>query len=88
MTTERDADGYVIVHNPADGTDAYCIGPFPPILDLVQLVRDRGRCTCQRVIMPVGFPAGLKMAMAIDPEAMAKGIALLLVPEGEADRLN
>jgi hypothetical protein len=38
--------------------------------------------------MPVGFPAGLKMAMAIDPEAMAKGIALLLVPEGEADRLN
>jgi hypothetical protein len=65
--TDRYADGWAVVHHPEDGTDPYILGPYPPIEqeDMESFVREQ-ECTCRRVLMPMGFPKGIKMMMAMD----------------------
>jgi hypothetical protein len=70
----RDADAYVILHRPADGTPAYCIGPFPPLLDIVEAVAQRTVCDCQREVLPCAFPRGVRMALVADPAMVAAAL--------------
>ena len=70
--TEDKADGFVVVHHPADGSDAYVIGPYPPIRDLIDRVVEGGKCDCRREALPAAFPDGI--VMAFDVERLMPGL--------------
>ena len=67
---EHEADGWVVVHYPADGGEPYALGPYPPDEreSIEQFVAEQ-ECTCRRVLFPLGFPRGIKMLMVLDVEA-------------------
>ena len=64
-------DAFVILHTPADGGEPYAIGPYPPIIDLAKMVLEGTKCTCDKAIIEVAFPAGVRMVLAIDTDLLA-----------------
>jgi hypothetical protein len=94
---EGPPDGVVIMHFPADGSDPYGVGPFPPIEGLVEQLVNATRCSCRKEALPVIFPKGVTMMVSGvgDMETIMEAAreivdAVLDQKEGtrRADRLN
>jgi hypothetical protein len=74
--SDKEPDGFVIVHTPADGTPSYGIGPFPPIDGLPERIIADLTCGCEMMTLWVAFPRGLRMMFdgrgaADDPQVVA-----------------
>ena len=66
-TPTYEPDGYVVVHHRAgrtDGPEDYALGPFPPDLDLVHLVDSQTACSCERTVVPLFWPTGMRERMS------------------------
>lgn len=79
-------DGIIVMHYPADGSDKYGVGPFPPIPELVDYIIDNAQCTCRREPVAIVFPKGTRMLVGVDIELVIAEVHRLT---GEThDRLN
>lgn len=67
-TNSHDPDGFVVIHHPADGSEWYGIGPFPPIDDLWDMLVKESACTCRIERLWVRFPKGIILAVEPPPE--------------------
>lgn len=75
-------DGIIVIHHPADGSDPYGVGPFPPVPDLVDAIIVNGPCSCRKVPLPIAFPKGI--TMMVDASSMAEDIAKKIMGDGDA----
>jgi hypothetical protein len=83
-------DGVVIVHYPADGSERYGIGPFPPIDGLVDMMLADAACGCRLAALWVRFPKGIVMAVSVpdDMKERVSAMAAALLHEDDSDLLH
>ena len=87
-------DGWGVFHKwdePADGVEGYMFGPFPTY-EIAEFIHMNSACECKTTLVPVRFPAGIKMMASVDLPTLMKAMAELQVPgapvEGAAPLVN
>ena len=79
-------DAWGIFHRwdePVDGIEGHMFGPFPSY-DLAMYVKEHGECECPTTLIPMRFPAGIKMMASVDTPTLLAGMVALQEEEAKA----
>jgi hypothetical protein len=84
--SESEPDGFIVLHRNPDGRPVYGIGPFPPDERLAEVLVKQGSCDCEREIVYVRFPAGIKLLVGVDLTEIVEAITEIAGEQRAADR--
>jgi hypothetical protein len=87
MSSEREPDGFVVIHHPPEDGAPYGVGPFPPDERLAEQLGSKSSCGCRVEVLWIGFPTGIKMMIGIEISNVIEALDQIDAA-AEKDRLN